>query len=78
MLRYSMAAVMLPVIGSIFAASLPANADYYVVREKTTKKCKIVEKEPHDDVLVRVGPVAFKTRDEADRQIKIICKERYD
>ena len=53
-----------------------ASADYYVVQEKSSKKCKVVETRPTETTWVQVGPLAFKTRDEADRQIKVICKER--
>jgi hypothetical protein len=60
------------------AYALPANADYYVVQEKSTKKCKVVETVPTDETWVQIGPVAFKTRDEADRQVTVICKERRD
>jgi hypothetical protein len=50
-------------------------ADYYVVQETTTKKCKVVETKPTETTWVQVGPLALKTREEADRQIKVICKE---
>jgi hypothetical protein len=50
-------------------------AEYYVVQEKTTKKCKVVETRPTETTWVQVGPLAFKTQDEADKQIKVICKE---
>ena len=50
-------------------------AEYYVVQEKTTKKCKVVEARPTETTWVQVGPLAFKTQDEADKQVKLICKE---
>jgi hypothetical protein len=53
-----------------------ASADYYVIQEKSSKKCKVVETRPVETTWVQVGPLAFKTRDEADRQLKVICKER--
>ncbi|MGE5511624.1 MAG: hypothetical protein ACM31O_10300 [Bacteroidota bacterium] len=56
--------------------SAAAAADYYVVQEKSSKRCKVVETRPTETTWVQVGPMAFKTRDEADRQIKVICKER--
>jgi hypothetical protein len=44
----------------------PAWADYYVVQDVKTKKCTIVDKAPTTTTTVtRVGPVAFKTREEA-------------
>lgn len=53
-----------------------AAADYYVVQEKSSKRCKVVETRPTETTWVQIGPAAFKTRDEAERQIKVICKER--
>ena len=50
-------------------------AEYYVVQDKATKKCKVVETRPTETTWVQVGPLAFKTQDEADKQIKVICKE---
>jgi hypothetical protein len=50
-------------------------AEYYVVQEKTTKKCKVVEARPTETTWVQVGPLAFKTQDEADKQVKVICKD---
>ena len=50
--------------------------EYYVVQETTTKKCKIVETRPTETTWIQVGPLAFKTRDEAEKQIKVICKEK--
>jgi hypothetical protein len=49
----------------------PALADeYYVVRDTTTKKCTIVEKRPTSSTVVMVGPLAFKTRTEAEGAMK--------
>jgi hypothetical protein len=49
-------------------------AEYYVVQERTTKECKIVETRPTETTWVQVGPLAFKTREEAEKQVKVICK----
>ena len=51
-------------------------AEYYIVQEKATKKCKVVEARPTETTWVQVGPLAFKTRDEADRQVAVVCKEK--
>jgi hypothetical protein len=51
-------------------------AEYYIVQEKATKKCKVVEARPTETTWVQVGPLAFKTRDEADRQVTVVCKEK--
>jgi hypothetical protein len=52
-------------------------AEYYVVQEKTSKKCKIVETRPTETTWIQIGPLAFKTREEAESQIKVICKETH-
>ena len=51
-------------------------AEYYVVQEKTTQKCRVVETRPTETTWIQVGPLAFKTQDEAEKQIKVICKEK--
>ena len=56
-------------------SSFASAAEYYVVQERDTKKCKIIETRPTETTWIQVGPLAFKTRDEAERQIKVICKE---
>ncbi len=65
--------VSLALIGS-FAAPSFAQQSYYVVRGED-KKCKIVETRPTDTKIVVLNDKAYVTRDEADRQIKVVCKE---
>ena len=38
-----------------------ASADYYIVQEKATKKCKVVETCPTETTWIQIGPAAFKT-----------------
>jgi hypothetical protein len=47
-----------------------ASADYYIVQEQATKKCKVVETKPTE------RPLAFKTQAEAEKQIKTVCVEK--
>jgi hypothetical protein len=62
----------------LFAAALliafvtPALAEeFYVVQDVKTKKCTVVTEKPKDTTVVtQVGPVAFKTRTEAEGSIK--------
>jgi hypothetical protein len=61
--------------GVVALSSLASAAEYYVVQERDTRKCKVVETRPTETTWIQVGPLAFKTRDEAERQIKVICKE---
>ena len=47
--------------------------EYYVVQDTTTKRCTIVDKKPATTTTVtQVGPVAFKTRTEAETGMKTI------
>src|SRR5438046_2760618 len=57
-----------------FAGAAFAQAtEYYVVQDATTKKCTIVDKKPTTTTTVtQVGPVAFKTRQEAETGMKTI------
>ena len=70
--KIALAAFTVTIFGSAAIA-----AEYYVVREKTTHKCKVVETRPTTETTwVQVGPLAFKTREEADKQVAVICKEK--
>ena len=53
-----------------------ASADYYVVREKKTQKCKVVETRPTGTTWVQVGNTTFKTKNEAESKITTICKSK--
>jgi hypothetical protein len=53
-----------------------ASADYYIVQEKVTKKCKVVETRPTETTWIQVGPAAFKTQSDAEKQIKTVCVEK--
>src|SRR5262245_22277401 len=53
-----------------------ASADYYIVQEKATKKCKVVETRPTETTWVQIGPAAFKTQADAEKQIKTVCVEK--
>jgi hypothetical protein len=66
---------MLPV-ALILGFAVPASAaEYYVVRGPD-KKCKVVETKPTDKTIVVMGDRAFVTREEADRQLTVVCKEK--
>ena len=53
-----------------------ASADYYIVQEKATKKCKVVETKPTDTTWIQVGPASFKTQSDAEKQVKTVCVEK--
>ena len=62
------------VLASTFAATAAAQTttEYYVVQDSATKKCTIVDKKPTTTTVVQVGPIAFKTRAEAEAGMKTI------
>lgn len=64
------------VCAALLAASLtPALAadEYYVVQDVKTKKCTIVDRKPTTTTTVtQVGPLAFKTRQEAETGMKTV------
>ena len=53
-----------------------ASADYYIVQETATKKCKVVETKPTETTWVQVGPMGFKTQGDDQKQIKTVCVEK--
>ena len=69
MTRFAIAAALATALtGSAFAQT----TEYYVVQDATTKKCTIVDKKPTTTTVTQVGPVAFKTRTEAESGMKTI------
>jgi hypothetical protein len=59
----------------VVAFAMPALAadEFYVVQDSSTKKCTIVDKKPTTTTTVtQVGPVTFKTRQEAETGMKTI------
>jgi hypothetical protein len=57
--------------------SSAANAEYYIYQDKGSHQCKVVETRPTETTWVQVGPMAFKTQDEAQRQVAVVCKDRH-
>ena len=58
--------------GAAYAQTTTTTTEYYVVQDATTKRCTIVDKKPTTTSIVQVGPVAFKTRTEAEGGMKTI------
>jgi hypothetical protein len=59
----------------VVAISTPALAAEYFVVRGPDKKCKVVETRPTDKTLVVIGDRAYVSRDEAEKQIKVVCKD---
>ncbi len=62
-----------------FAFTGTAMADeYYVVSNPSTHHCTISTTKPADrEVVTQIGPIAFKSREEAENRIKTVktCEE---
>ena len=70
MIKYLLTGTIL--LGSVTAVSA---AEYFVVRGPD-KKCKVVETRPKEKTVVVVGDRAYVTREEATKQLAVVCKER--
>jgi hypothetical protein len=68
MLKYA-----LIVTGALVAASPVLAAEYSIVRGPD-KQCRVVETRPTDKSIVVIGGKAYVTRDEAERQVKVVCR----
>jgi hypothetical protein len=56
----------------------PTLADYYIIQEPTTKRCRIVEERPASPgVGVQIGPLSFGVRAEAEGRMRTMeeCRE---
>ena len=54
-----------------FISPALAADEFYIVQDVKTKKCTIVSEKPKDTTTVtQIGPVAFKTRQEAEGGVK--------
>jgi hypothetical protein len=63
------------VFGALVAMAAPAMADEYYVVRGADRECRVVESRPSDNTIVQVGPLAFQTRDDAERERTVLCRE---
>jgi hypothetical protein len=62
-------------VALLIGVSAPAfAAEYYIVRG-SDKKCKVVETRPTDKTMIVVGDKAYITREEATKQLTVVCKD---
>jgi hypothetical protein len=65
--------------GAALAAFIvtPSLADFYIVQDTTTKRCRIVEERPGPGVGVQIGPIGFGVRAEAESRMRTVeeCRE---
>jgi hypothetical protein len=62
-------------VALMFAISTPALAAEYFVVRGPDKKCKVVETRPTDKTITVVGDRAYVSREEAEAQVKVVCKD---
>jgi len=62
---------------AITASAQPSFADYYVVRDASTKKCTVVEAKPTTTTTTVVDNGMYKTKTEAESGMKTtkVCTE---
>lgn len=72
MSRIALAAALMTALAVPAFAQSTTVTEYYVVQDSSTKKCTIVDKKPTTATIVQVGPLAFKTRTEAEGGMKTI------
>lgn len=60
---------------ALIGLTIPAlAAEFYIVRDTSTKKCTVVETKPTSTTMVVVGGnKVYTTRAEAEAQIKTVC-----
>src|SRR5947207_15833990 len=61
---------------ALLALISPALADYYIIQEPTTKRCRIVEERPAPNLGVVIG-APFGARVEAENRMRTVevCRE---
>jgi len=59
------------------AIATPALADFYIIQEPTTRRCRIVEERPAPNAGIIIGGNGFGVRVEAENRMRTIevCKE---
>ncbi len=65
------------VVTSVLVAQTANAAEYYVVRDATTKKCTVVDAKPTTTTTTIVDHGTFKTKTEAESGMKTmkVCTE---
>ena len=53
----------------------PALAGEFWIVRGPDKKCIVVEKKPVEKTIVVIGDKAYVTKEEAEGQIKVVCKD---
>ena len=63
------------IAGLLVGVAVPAFAAEFFIVRGPDKKCLIVEKRPTDTKMVIIGNKAYVSRDEAQKQLTLVCKD---
>ena len=63
------------IAGLLVSVAAPAFAAEFFIVRGPDKKCQIVEKRPTDTKMVIVGDKIYVSRDEAQKQLTVVCKD---
>ena len=62
-------------LGALVALAAPAMAGEYYIVHGQDRHCNVVERIPEGHEFIRVGPLSFSSRDEAERHVKVVCRD---
>lgn len=54
--------------------AMPAHAEEYYIVRGPDRHCWVAESRPSDLTILQIGPLRFGTRDEAERQVRVVCE----
>jgi hypothetical protein len=61
--------------GVIVTFAGTAMAEEYYVVHGSDRHCRVVERRSEGQDFIRIGPLSFGTRDEAERHVKVVCRD---
>jgi hypothetical protein len=73
-LRPSKAYIPLLIAVLLLAFANPALASWWIVRA-ADGKCLVVDVEPSGNDVAKVGKDVYQTQEQAEAQVKVLCKE---
>ena len=59
---------------AVVALATPALAAEWFIVRGPDKQCRVVETRPTEKTITVIGDRAYVKREEADRQLKVVCK----
>jgi hypothetical protein len=62
-------------LGVFAALAAPAMAGEYYIVHGHDRHCNVVERIPEGNEFIRIGPLSFGSRDESERQVRVVCSD---